>query len=150
VADLKKMIHEEARRHGLNPDVVYALCVVESGLDTWAVRIEPGWRWWLSPLKWAKHVAVTEKTERVCQQMSWGLMQIMGTVARERGMNQDIPALCDPTLGLYYGCKHLKWLLRRYGQLDKALSAYNTGRPNSKTGRAYAERIMETLEELKC
>jgi len=140
------LIENASKKHNINPDIVRAICIVESGLDTWAVRYEAGWRWWLSPIKWGKRVGVTTRTERVCQQMSWGLMQIMGTVARERGFKGDIPNLCQPDVGLEFGCKHLRWLLDRHKSLDRALSAYNTGRPDTRAGRDYTHEVMLVME----
>lgn len=39
--------------------------------------------------------------------------------------------------------------LHRYGDWEAALSAYNTGNPDSPEGRAYAERVLDTVERLQ-
>lgn len=144
----RKEIDEIAKKHGFNSDLVRAICIKESGLDTWAMRFEPGWRWWLNPASWARRVAVTTKTESVAQQCSWGLMQIMGTVARERGFTGDLPQLCSPRVGLEYGCLHLKYLFGRYNDVKHVLSAYNTGRPDTRVGRAYAASVLKIMSDL--
>lgn len=140
-----QLVETIAKKHNLNPKLVYAVCLKESDLDTYAMRFEPGWRWWLNPLKWAKRVVTTEATERVGQQMSWGLMQVMGTVARERGFDSDFPRLCRPEVGVEFGCRHLVWLMGRFQTIPEVLSAYNTGRPNTKVGRAYAESVLSLM-----
>lgn len=135
-------IAKVAKEHGLNPKLVQALVSVESGGDTWASRFEPGWRWYLSPKKWAAITRRSKATETVHQATSWGLMQVMGTVAREEGYRESLPALCIPERGLEYGCRKLKKLIDKYVTLEEALSAYNSGRPNTKVGRKYAEKVI--------
>ena len=143
-----KEVEHAAKEHGLAPALVYAICIKESSLDPWAMRYESGWRWWLKPAYWARKVRVTSKTERVAQQCSWGLMQIMGTVARERGFAGDLPNLCDVKVGLDYGCRHVRYLFRRYDDVKQVLSAYNTGRPNTNVGRAYAADVIRIMSDV--
>jgi hypothetical protein len=145
---LKTTIKRFAQRSDLNPRLVLAVCVVESSLDTWATRFEPGWRWFLNPKQWARTHRRSEATERVHQATSWGLMQVMGTVAMEMGYQGPLPALCLPERGLYYGCKKLKSLVEKYGDLQKALSAYNTGRPDTKAGKLYAGKVFDEMEKI--
>jgi hypothetical protein len=145
---IKDIVEKHAESFNLQPNIVKAVIMVESNGDTFAVRFEPNWRWWLNPKYWARRVRVTTRTEAICQQMSWGPMQIMGTVARELGFEQDMPALCQPATGIYYGCKKLSQLLKKYTYIRPALSAYNTGRPNSRKGRRYAEKVLEYAKRI--
>ena len=144
---LNKTIVETAKRHGLNPVVVMSMCAKESSFDTHAMRFEPGWKWFLNPAKWAKIVSTTKRTEEIGQMISWGLMQVMGTVAREHGFAQDFPRLSRVDQGLLYGCLHLKKLLLKY-PLPEALAAYNAGigNRNSKVGKAYADHVLSLME----
>jgi soluble lytic murein transglycosylase-like protein len=143
-----KEVEAAAKEHGFNPRLIYAICMKESSMDPWAMRFEPGWRWWLAPAKWARRVRVTTRTEEIAQQCSWGLMQIMGTVARERGFTGDIPQLCDVKTNLKYGCLQVKHLFARYSDVRHVLSAYNTGRPETPVGRAYATDVLKIMSEL--
>jgi hypothetical protein len=44
-------------------------------------------------------------TEEIARSISWGLMQVMGQVAREHGFSgKYLSALCDPAAGLELGC----------------------------------------------
>lgn len=148
---LRLIVEAKAGEHGLNPALVWAICIKESSLDQWAVRYEPDWRWLLNPIKWAKRVSITSKTERIAQSCSWGLMQIMGTVARERGLEDDIPCLLDPETGVEFGCRHLVYLLNRYEDALSALAAYNAGNPKSKVGAQYAQDVIRLMGEAsKC
>ena len=48
-------------------------------------------------------------TEAYARGFSWGLMQVMGQVARETGFDAlFLSALCDPEQGLAVGCKVLR------------------------------------------
>jgi soluble lytic murein transglycosylase-like protein len=135
-----------AKQSNLNPDIVRAVVSVESGGDTYAVRYEPNWKWWLDLDGWAALVNVTKATEQICQSMSWGLMQIMGAVARELGMKDDLSRLCDPEYGLKYGCMKLRQNLDKFGTIERALAAYNAGSPASKTGQAYAAKVLSKIK----
>lgn len=65
------------------------------------------------------------------QQASWGLMQMMGAVARERGFTGAfLNELHDPVLNIEIGCRHLAYYAKRYlASLDwpGVLRAYNGG-----------------------
>jgi hypothetical protein len=67
------------------------------------------------------------------QQASWGLMQVMGAVARECGFHGNyLSQLLDPEEGTEFGCRHLAILKGRYIQVygwDGVIAAYNAGSP---------------------
>jgi hypothetical protein len=73
------------------------------------------------------------------QQMSWGLMQVMGAVAREYGFAGDfLSELCVPAVGLEYGCRHLAHLHRRFGpDWAPVIAAYNAGSPRQTASGAF-------------
>jgi soluble lytic murein transglycosylase-like protein len=85
----------------LDAALVQAVCEQESGWEPWAIRFEPAFK--------ARYVDPQnhEPTEAVARSISWGLMQIMGEVARELGYKGHLAQLCDPGVGLEWGCKHL-------------------------------------------
>lgn len=140
-------VFRAASKYGLNPHVVLAVCEKESGFDTFAVRYERRWRWFLDPRTWARRVRTTTRTEIVLQSCSWGLMQVMGTVAREEGFSGDFPQLCRPQDGLEYGCRKLSELVKKYGVLSDALAAYNTGRRGTAAGKAYAADVLTRMDK---
>ncbi len=124
-------IIELARRiaaaHGLEPALVCAVIEQESAWNTWAVRYEPGFlSRYVAPLYTAGKLSATEAYTR---SMSWGLMQVMGQVAREFGFGEaSLPELCDPAIGIDIGCKILaKRLARSKGDVPAALQAWNGG-----------------------
>jgi soluble lytic murein transglycosylase-like protein len=79
--------------------LVCAIVEQESAWNTHAIRYEPGFRTrYVAPL----HLPPTEE---IARSISWGLMQVMGQVAREHGFDgKFLSALCDPALGLDIGC----------------------------------------------
>ena len=92
-------------------------------------------------------------TELIAQKTSWGLMQVMGTVARELGHRGWLSELCEPERGIYYGCLHLKKLMDRHGNLSDTVAAYNAGSPrrdvNGKyVNQEYVDRFIRVLSEV--
>ena len=139
----------------ITPELVFAICITESSLNPWATRYEPNWRWGATPLKFSKKLGITEDTERVQQATSWGLMQVMGTVARELGFLKELPRLCDPVLSLTYGIKKLKTIEKRYpNHLDEIIAAYNAGSPrrelkkNRFVNQDYVDKVFKNLERV--
>ena len=103
--------------------LVKAICCVESSFNEYAFRYEPGYKWLVGDQ------TVLSGTERTGQMCSWGLMQIMGGVARQYGYAGDFPKLCDPQVNLNYGMTHLRNFYRKYGNWPDAIASYNAGRP---------------------
>ena len=98
-ADLIALARAAAAYHELDSALVCAIIEQESAWNTYAVRYEPGFRTrYVAPLG-------LPPTEEVARSISWGLMQVMGQVAREHGFTgKFLSALCDPALGLDIGC----------------------------------------------
>ncbi|TVM15058.1 transglycosylase [Oceanidesulfovibrio indonesiensis] len=142
-----------AEQHNLPPALVCAVVTVESGWEATASRFEPHYRylWDVRSNTPFRRLTTTESnseqappdfhaphgvgrhTEWQHQQTSWGLMQIMGAVARERGFTaRFLTALCEPKIGLEYGCRHLAHYayacryLERFGWAG-VCRAYNGG-----------------------
>ncbi len=110
-----------AGAHALWPELVCAIVEQESAWNPWAVRYEPAF--------YDKYVATRltrrppdshasalgvligpeipdDPTESHARSFSWGLMQVMGQVAREHGFaGASLASLCDPAIGLEIGCR---------------------------------------------
>ncbi len=113
--------------HGIEPQLVCAVIEQESAWNPWAVRYEPGFlSRYVAPLYTAGKVSATEAYTR---SMSWGLMQVMGQVAREFGFSDpSLAELCDPATGVEFGCRILAVrLLKSKDDVPAALQAWNGG-----------------------
>ena len=162
---LEQLAHQGAFDHGLPDWIVDGVITVESSWNPWAYNPEQKYRWFWNVKTDEPFRAVTaaeinneyaprdfprlagdNDNEWWAQQASWGLMQVMGAVARERGFKGDyLTELCDPAIGIQYGCAHLVWLKNKlyakYGW-QGVLSAYNSGSPDSNDGLTYATKVM--------
>ena len=126
-SQLVLLARRAAAEQSLDPALVCAVVEQESAWNPWAMRYEP--------LFFAKYVASLytnnklSASEAYARGFSWGLMQVMGQVARETGFDAlFISALCDPEQGLAIGCKVLR---KKYdaaaGDTTRALLAWNGG-----------------------
>jgi soluble lytic murein transglycosylase-like protein len=68
-------------------------------------------------------------TEEIARSISWGLLQLMGQVAREHGFQRPfLSALCDPSAGLTMGCIVLAAKLAAAGgNVPRALALWDGG-----------------------
>src|SRR5688572_4859310 len=170
--DIRAAIEAQAAKHGLEPNLVEAVVITESGGNPWAWNPEPRYRYLVDvrsgrPFRAMTEAEVTAKTppadfpclagdrdqEWWGQQASWGLMQVMGAVAREKGYAASyLPALCDPAQGVDLGAAvlagHLKWAA---GDLEKGLMAYNGGRGTAlrRGNPEYPAKVLKILNRLK-
>ncbi len=146
------LIQSTAARHGLEPALVAAIVQVESGGNAYAWNPEPHYRWFwdvrrnrpfrtLTPVEISGEVppldfptlAGDRDQEWWAQQASWGLMQVMGAVAREMGFTRKyLTQLTDPEDSLEYGCRKLLQLRGRFEKahgIEGVIAAYNAGSP---------------------
>ena len=142
---IEALVGASAAAHRLPRDLIAAIVQVESSGNTWATRWEGGfYDRYIRDRTWPVYGAVSKSTERVGLATSWGLMQVMGATARERGYDRPFFAeLCDPATGIEYGCRHLVYLRgREDGDLERVVRAYNTGRGDPSTnGNAYLAKV---------
>lgn len=129
--DLTHLISLHPDRGELPIACVKAVCLQESAFNEWAVRYEPSFKWLVGMPD------TLTATERTCQMISWGLMQVMGAVAREHGFTNPLPKLCDPYTGLRYGMLHVRKFYDKYQNWPDTLSSYNAGSPRKNTEGKY-------------
>ena len=122
-------IREYATSENISFALVNAFMQVESGGRKYATRFESEWRYFFRVEHFSLLNYITFKTERVAQQQSWGLFQIMGSVARELGHDGPLSMLCDYRVNTYYFFKKLNELFERYTRLNDVISSYNQGGP---------------------
>ena len=126
--ELVALAFRAAEAHALWPELVCAVVEQESSWNPWALRYEPAF--------YEKYVApqfargnIADLTESRARAFSWGLMQVMGQVARENGFTgASLAALCDPAVGLDVGCRvFAAKLAAAEGNAARALLLWNGG-----------------------
>lgn len=168
---IPNLIEREARIHGYDSDLLAALVQVESSSDPHAYNPEPRYRYFWNvkthaPFRKVTDAEIASKVppadfpslagdrdqEWWAQQASWGLTQVMGALARERGFRDPyLTRLTDPELNLMIGGGHLAGLLVwARGDEAKALGAYNAGRGgwNSPAGQRYSAKVLKVRREM--
>src|SRR5580692_1872028 len=132
-SELLALARVAATKHALDPTLVCAIIEQESGWEPYAMRYEPSFR--------SRYVAPLglPPTEEITRSISWGLMQVMGQVAREHGFTaKSLAALCDPATGLAIGCAVFAAKLRTStNNAEHALALWNGGANTS-----YAARVL--------
>ena len=120
----KALAQKWATKYGLDWSIVCAVCEQESGWIPWAMRFEPGF---LERYVKPKNPAAPTTLE-ISQATSFGLMQLMGGVALEFGFTgRFLTELCDPDIGVDYGCRKLQHCFSVHGDPETSLLAYNGG-----------------------
>lgn len=137
--------------------LLFAIVEVESTNNECAIRYEPGYRWLWNATTNRAHRGegpppspvrgMTDATELWSQQASWGPMQIMGATARELGFRDWPSKLCGEP-GVEYGAKYLRRKYDRYHSWEKAIEAYNAGRPNTRSGERYRRKVVKHWRRL--
>jgi soluble lytic murein transglycosylase-like protein len=117
--------------------LVLGVIFTESAGRPGALRFEPDYAYLFNPAKFSEANLWTAKTEEALQKFSYGLMQIMLAVARERGFEGHPSLLLVPRTNVAIGVKYLTELYSRHGNWRDAVSAYNAGRPAKLGGGAY-------------
>ena len=131
--DLLALAHDAARAHSLWPELICAVIEQESSWDRWATRYEPAFYARYIEPQMARTAetrsASLSDTEAHMRAFSWGLMQVMGQVAREHGFSgSSLAELCDPATGIDVGCRVLaSKLAAAEGNVVRALLLWNGG-----------------------
>jgi len=133
---VKDQIFQAAEQNSIDPIVFLAISIRESSCNPLAMRYEPDFPYIFDMGIFARKIGSSVATEEIGQKTSWGVAQIMGSVAREHGFRGWFPELCQVDVGARYGALHLKSMFARFKTTERAVAAYNAGSPRkSKTGK---------------
>lgn len=128
-----------AAAQNLDPLLVEAVVWQESSDKRFAFRYEPAF--WERYLYGRAHAPGIEFGPLAA--CSYGLMQVLYTVAREDGFSGAPEELFDVIPALQVGCVHLRKMLDwAQGDDAKALAAYNAGTGNWQAGQDYAASVL--------
>jgi soluble lytic murein transglycosylase-like protein len=135
-----------AKKYGAKYNLAFfyvaAVCEQESSWNPWAARFEPEFY-----QRYISGMNLPDATERQMRATSFGLMQIMGQVAREHGFNgKFLTELCDPDIGVDIACRKLSACFTSYGDKPEvALLSYNGG-GNPEYGKQVLDRVPKYQE----
>jgi soluble lytic murein transglycosylase-like protein len=125
-AEFVALAQRAAEAHALWPELVCAIVEQESAWNPWALRYEPAfYERYIAPQ--IARGAIPDVTESRARAFSWGLMQVMGQVAREHGfVEASLASLCAPAVGLEVGCRVFAAKLGvAEGNVSRALLLWN-------------------------
>jgi soluble lytic murein transglycosylase-like protein len=129
-----------AAKYALETAIVAAVCEQESAWNPFAIRWEPGFY-----NKYVVGMNLSDATEKQMRGVSFGLMQVMGQVARELGFQgRFLTQLCDPDIGVDVGCRKLASCFKSYNEPETALLSYN-GDGNPDYGKQVLARVASYL-----
>ena len=140
-AKAESLIISIANFNGVDPDLACAIAEVESSFNEFAVRYEINWKYVYNAESFARQSFISEATEMTLQKCSFGLMQVMGTVARELGFRGNLLELTKPEVGARFGCLKIKELMQKYNFQDDLIAAYNSGTPKKGQDGKYTNDI---------
>ncbi len=120
----KNLIEIYSTKFGIPVEIICGVISQESGWNTGSMRYEPAFQKRYVDRDFPKQ----DEAWRHDMATSFGLMQIMGLVAKELGFMGKPRDLFDPIVGIEWGCRKLASLNKRYPQTPKdAIAAYNQG-----------------------
>jgi len=139
--------------YNLPPSLVGAIIQTESNWSHYAIRYEPLFKERLKVEYYAKINKISKDTERFLQACSIGVMQTMGVVARELLFEENLLLLTKPEISINLGCKKLHLLMRKYGNVNDAIAAYNAGSPRflsngNYENQEYVDKVKKNLSEI--
>src|ERR1700752_1576167 len=135
------LVTPHATRYGLDPGIVAAVCEQESSWNPAAIRFEPAFEQrYIRPA-----IPAAPTTRELTKAMSFGLMQVMGETALELGWNGSfLTELCDPDVGVEYGCRKLQRCFAVHEDPETSLLAYNGG-GNPLYGKQVLARVVHYM-----
>lgn len=132
------MAKDAAAKLGLDSAWICAVIEQESGWKPNAFRYEPAFQ-----MRYVAGLGLdpAETYKRSC---SYGLLQIMGQVARELSFHGDLDGLFDPQTNLEYGCRHFRNKLNHAADTHEALQHWNGGgNPH------YADQVLARVDKYR-
>lgn len=124
----ENLIQKYAQKFNIDQNWVKAIISTESDWNQYALRYESSYQYVFEIEKCAKRARVTLATELATQRISWGLGQIMGSLAREQGHTTSLSELCDPETNIVHLCTRLSYLKLHAGGIESSIFAgYNGG-----------------------
>ena len=146
------LIIEASKQTGVSPVLLAAVIHQESAGNPFAIRYEPAFfkkyvedRTRKTMLGYVP-TRCSFETEARLRAHSFGLMQMMGQVLRERGFKGEfLTEALDPKTNLKWGSELLQTLLLKHENTEIALLRWNGG-----GNKAYAKEVLAHIDSGDC
>lgn len=151
--EIKISIQKYCDQYRLDPLLIRAIIETESGYNPMAVAFEPNFKWLYSDKELSGILGCTRDTMRAIQSISYGLMQVMGSVCYEYGFREWPGHLFNIDLNLRYGCQHVKNIMMRkkLTGAQEIYDVYNSGRVDpDDSNQGNVRRFMKIYERILC
>jgi soluble lytic murein transglycosylase-like protein len=120
-------IEQLAKSYLLDPLLVKAIIIQESGGNPYALRYEPDYDYLFDNSLYSHLLGVTLNTEIITQKCSWGLSQMMGGVLRELGFKGHMGEQFVPETNIAWTCKKLSKIAPLTSCPSDFFAAWNGG-----------------------
>ncbi len=150
-----------AKKHDLDFSLVKGIAMAESTnlitgkLDPYAYRFEEKYEFFNNIKGFARMNSISERSEKALQQSSFGLLQIMGSTARDMSFHGNLLQLAeDHGLAIDLSCKFIVFKKKRYKLMRDLISSYNCGTPvkNSKgiyENEIYVQKVTSYIRDIE-
>lgn len=152
VSQTNDIVKQASLSYVIDASWIRAIIAQESSWNQYAIRYEPTYTYLYKPSDFSKKLNISLATETVCQELSWGLGQIMGAVARQQGHDGPMGELFQPETNIKHICLTLHHLKNLSPNIDDIFAMYNGGPSaihlvNSKyKNQAYVDSIKKHLQ----
>jgi len=127
LSKIKETVRIMCNSFGIDQRFMFALIETESNWNQWAVKYEPGYRWYMEEPDTGRFKNSPE-TNKEMQSFSYGLCQVMGNHFYEQGFTGFCTQLVDPKLNTVIAIKILERHIKKGVKLPMELyAAYNAG-----------------------
>lgn len=134
---LESLANDIAVTQKVDPNCVKAIITQESHWNPYALRFEPEWKYLVNTKQWAASLGLSEATEINTQMTSWGLGQLMGTVARELKFTGHMGQFLDPKINIQFLSLYVQKLSGKAKTPQELFSCYNGGLGSLLSYQAY-------------
>lgn len=149
----KDLIIKSSENFRIDANLIRAIILTESSNQADATRYEAAWHLYNNPSTFSRKLGIPRSQEELNQATSWGLMQVMGAVARDLGFTDNLEMLKVPEIGVFYGCKKLRQLFNKYHYEEEVVSSYNQGNPRMRDGcyvnQHYVDKVYAYLNPMR-
>lgn len=147
------LIERLSLEYRIDPILFQAFILLESGGNKFAVQYQPNYKHLYQVYEFSRKLYITYVTEKVFQQSSHGLVQIMGSTARSLGFKGYPQQLYDTETNLRYGAKFIAQLQMRYPNKLDLISSYNQGQPFKTANgfyknQEYVNKVVKKMKEI--